>query len=116
MTLVGILATMFLSLIAQFMYFEIVKPWQIQRALVSGCKVIVSIDRSKPFSDIQEVSIISAFSRAAWLDPHYLDLVQASALYSSVAASNSLSNLYKNANYSAGMLLLGFCSNQYNRN
>jgi hypothetical protein len=111
-TLVGILVTMFLTLSAQLMYVQIVKPWQIQRALDSGCKVIHSLG-GKTISSAQMNAVGGAFSRAAWLDPRYLELVQASSLYAGAGHSASLSDLQLSSTYNGSFLVLGFCMNQY---
>jgi hypothetical protein len=106
---VGIIFVVFLIFCVQFTYVQIVKPWQIQRALQSGCKVIESTDITKPFSHNQKNYIASAFSRAAWLDSRYLQLAQASGLYANEDRSSTLGDLQKNSTYSAATLLIGFC-------
>ena len=88
-------------------YSTIYKPWELHRSLRSGCHILVPAFTSTSHTAEEKIVIMTAFTKAAWLDKSYLPLAQAAVLFANKSAN--LGDLQSNDTYKAAALLYGFC-------
>jgi len=104
--LFGIGLILIILLLGKFVFATVVKPWEANQALRSGCKIV---QHSKsPLSADDQYFVLLDFTRAAWLDGNYQNLALASAILS--ADSPNMGSLQTNESHKATSLLIDFCS------
>ena len=105
--LLGLASLLIGAVVYQLGFSTLVKPWELHRSLQNGCKIVRPTFYETSLSAEQKARVMTAFTKAAWLDRTYLPLAQATALYAS--RTSDLVDLEANETFKAGALLYGFC-------
>lgn len=106
---IGLAFLLGIALIYQLLFSSLVKPWETNKALHSGCKTFEQLAAKSAMTAEEGTNLAQAFTRASWLDSKYLVLAQASLMTYWSTTSSNMGDLQTNENYKARAMLSSFC-------